>query len=58
MELFSYVVFAGTDELLPRNICKIFSGARFDFLESLRKLSGCFDVTLVVVIFVRLKEVF
>lgn len=58
MELFSDVVFAGTVELLPRNICKTFSGARFDFLESLRKLSSCFDVTLLVVIFVRLKEIF
>lgn len=58
MELFSDAVFAGTVELLLRNVYKTFCGARFDFFESLRKLSGCFDMTLLVVIFVRLKRFF
>lgn len=58
LEFFSDVVFAGPVELLLRNVCKIFCGARFDFLENLRKLSGCFDVTLLDVIFVMLKGFF
>lgn len=49
MKFFSDTVFAGTAELLLRNVCKIFCGARFDFLESLRKFQGCFDVTLLMV---------
>lgn len=55
MELFSDAVFARTVELLPRNVRKTFCGARFDFLESLRKLPGCLDMTLLVV---RLKGFF
>lgn len=58
LELFSDAVFAGPVELLLRNVCKIFCGVRFDFLESLRKLPGCFVVTLLVVIFARLKGFF
>lgn len=58
LEFFSDAVFAGTVELLLRNVCKTFCGARFDFLESLRKLSGCVDATLLVVNFCEVERVF
>lgn len=58
LQFFSDAVFAGTVELLLRNVCKTFCGARFDFLESLRKLSGCFDVTLLVINFCEIERVF
>lgn len=39
MELFSDAVFSGLVELLLRNVCKTFCGARFYFLESQKTFS-------------------